>query len=146
MTRTNTIEYEVVDLMPKNITEGVLYVSIKFCVAIHLCCCGCGNRVVTPLSPAQWSVTFDGETVSLSPSVGSHELACASHYWIRKSKVRWSRPWDAEEISDGRKADRRAVMDHFDGPRPEERLPVAQVGPASRDVGRVSRSRRWFGR
>jgi uncharacterized protein DUF6527 len=113
--RVDSIEYDFVELMPKKLREGVLYISIEYATAVHLCFCGCQSRVVTPLSPAQWSVTFNGETVSLSPSVGNHDLECASHYWIRKNQVRWSRPWSGEEIAKGRAADRRALAAHFDG-------------------------------
>ena len=113
MTRATTIDYELVDLMPKELRENILYVSIEYATAIHLCCCGCKSRVVTPLSPAQWSVTFDGETVSLAPSVGSHELPCASHYWIRKGRIRWARHWAPHEVEKARAADRRDVRKHF---------------------------------
>jgi hypothetical protein len=113
--RLDSIEYEFVELMPKSLSEGVLYVSTAYATAVHLCCCGCGNRVVTPLSPAQWSITFDGDSISLTPSVGSHDLECASHYWIRKGKIRWSRTWSADEVAKGRDADRRDLSNHFSG-------------------------------
>lgn len=107
MTRYGTITHEFVELMPKQLTEGVLYVSISYATAVHLCFCGCKSRVVTPLSPAQWSITFNGETITLSPSVGSHDLNCASHYWIRRNEVRWSRRWTPDEVTRGRARDRR---------------------------------------
>ena len=75
-----TIEYEFVDLVPRELKEGTLYISIEFATATHKCFCGCGTEVVTPISPVGWQVKFDGETVSLSPSVGSWSLKCKSHY------------------------------------------------------------------
>jgi hypothetical protein len=49
-----------VEHFPSVMEPGVLYVSISYRTCGHLCCCGCGHEVVTPLSPAQWSVTYDG--------------------------------------------------------------------------------------
>jgi hypothetical protein len=145
MIRVDSIEYEFVGLMPKKLCEGVLYISIEYATAVHLCLCGCASRVVTPLSPAQWSVTFDGETVSLSPSVGNHDLECASHYWIRKNQVRWSRPWSDEEIAKGRAADRRAILDHFDDTRRDERSNAPDEQAAARGKTRRRRVRTFFG-
>ena len=31
-------------------------------------------------------------------AVGSWQLACRSHYWIRRNNVEWSRAFDDEEI------------------------------------------------
>jgi Family of unknown function (DUF6527) len=35
----------------------------------NLCCCGCGEKVVTPLRPTDWKLIFDGKTISLDPSL-----------------------------------------------------------------------------
>ncbi|WP_443070717.1 DUF6527 family protein [Streptomyces sp. NBC_01601] len=97
---------------------GVLYVSIPYRTCGHLCCCGCGHEVVTPLSPAQWSLTYDGESVSLTPSIGNWSLSCRSHYWIRDGRVRWSRRYSAAEIDENRDRDRRLLATITGGPRP----------------------------
>ena len=52
--------------------------SIPYATAVHLCACGCGNKVVTPFSPAEWQLTYDGDTVSLSPSIGNWQFPCKS--------------------------------------------------------------------
>jgi hypothetical protein len=52
MKRT-TLVLAFVDHMPEQLQEGVLYVSGRYALAMHLCCCGCGGEVVTPLSPAE---------------------------------------------------------------------------------------------
>lgn len=65
--------------------------------------CGCGNKVVTPLSPTEWELTFDGKNVSLNPSIGNWNFECKSHYWITKNKVRFARRWSDAEIAEGRK-------------------------------------------
>ena len=87
MIRYRQLEHRFVDDIPEPFDSGVLYVSIRYATAVHLCCCGCGREVVTPFSPAQWHLTFDGETVSLHPSIGSWNLPCRSHYVIRNGRV-----------------------------------------------------------
>jgi hypothetical protein len=89
---------------------GVLYVSISYLICGHLCCCGCGEEVITPLSPAGWSLTYNGDSVSLYPSVGNWSLNCNSHYWIRSGRVHWSRKFTPDEIVLNRARDRRALQ------------------------------------
>ncbi len=67
MSRIKTIKAEYVDAIPAAIADGVLYVSTEFGKAVHKCCCGCGQEVVTPLGPTGWSVTIDGGAVSVFP-------------------------------------------------------------------------------
>lgn len=83
------IKCEFVDSIPEKILPGILYVSIRFSTAIHLCACGCGHEVVTPISPRGWKILYDGETISLSPSIGNWNFRCKSHYWIRKNCIEW---------------------------------------------------------
>src|SRR5688572_12008813 len=83
------LSHRFVKSVPEQLEEGVLYVSIEYATAIHRCCCGCGNEVVTPLSPKDWKLTFDGESVSLSPSIGNWSFKCRSHYWIARNRIRW---------------------------------------------------------
>lgn len=84
--------------IPDSIKEGVLYISIEYGTAIHKCCCGCGGEVVTPLSPAGWQLIFNGETVSLSPSIGNWGLPCKSHYWITNNEIKWAPKWSKKRI------------------------------------------------
>ena len=93
MTRRKSLIHEFVDQIPEEPSPGVLYVSVSLATAVHQCCCGCGNEVVTPLSPTGWTLTFDGKSVSLSPSIGNWGFHCRSHYWISRDRVVWSRPW-----------------------------------------------------
>ena len=86
------------EYVPESLEEGVLYVSIPFATVLHLCCCGCGNEVVTPLDPTDWQLTFDGRSVSLSPSIGNWSFDCQSHYWINRNHVRWARQLSEKEI------------------------------------------------
>lgn len=65
-----------------------LYVSMDYRTAVHLCACGCGTKVVTPLGPNDWVLTFDG-TVTLRPSIGNGQQMCRSHYYIRHDRIDW---------------------------------------------------------
>ena len=97
------VESEFVEFIPADLTQGKLYVSMLYATTVHLCACGCGNKVVLPLSPAEWQLYFDGESVSLAPSVGNWEYPCRSHYWIRANKIRWAAPWTNAQIAAGRR-------------------------------------------
>jgi Family of unknown function (DUF6527) len=108
------ITYEFVEFIPKDREEGVLYISIPFATAVHNCFCGCGIKVVTPLSPVFWKLIFDGETASLSPSVGNWDFPCRSHYFVRRNIVVWEEDMTQEEIDWGRNRDRHLRERHFD--------------------------------
>ena len=96
------LQHKFVELMPSSLEEGILYISVEYAIAVHKCVCGCGNKVVTPLSPNDWEMTFDGETVSLYPSIGNWALECKSHYWITNNVVKHARKWSDSEILFGR--------------------------------------------
>ena len=95
-----TLTHKFVDSVPDTLEEGVLYVSVKFRTVIHSCCCGCGTQVVTPLSPSDWKLTFDGRSISLHPSVGNWKLPCRSHYWIKGNRVEWATDYYSEKDAD----------------------------------------------
>jgi hypothetical protein len=97
------LTHQFVEFMPEALEDGVLYVSLRFCLISHKCCCGCGEEVVLKLSPRDWRMTFDGETISISPSIGNWSLKCQSHYWIRKSRVTWAPKWSASRIEAARR-------------------------------------------
>lgn len=68
---------------------GILYICLECNVVLHLCPCGCGEKVVLPIAPNQWHFNYDGEGVTLSPSVGNFQFPCQSHYFIQNSQVIW---------------------------------------------------------
>lgn len=120
MTRVDVFSHLFVDRIPDSLEDRTLYISIGFATAVHRCACGCGHEVVTPLSPVDWALVFDGETVSLRPSIGNWSFPCQSHYWIVRNRVRWSRRWSAAEIERGREHDRTAKALRFgEGRRPK---------------------------
>lgn len=98
------VQHRFVEFIPDELEDGILYISIKYCTAIHKCVCGCGNEVVTPISPTDWRLTFDGKTISLNPSIGNWNFDCKSHYWITNNKIRFAEKWgDQENKNRGKK-------------------------------------------
>lgn len=98
-----TFKLQHVDYMPKELDPGILYVSEEFDIAMHLCACGCGSKVKTPLGPTEWSFTETQDGPSLRPSVGNWQQPCQSHYWIDRGEVLWSEKWTPEQIATGRR-------------------------------------------
>lgn len=111
------IELQHVHYMPKVLKPGVLYVSKEFGTAAHLCACGCGAKIRTPLGPTEWALEETDDGPTLRPSVGNWQQACQSHYWIYRGEVEWSDKWTPEQIAKGRRREaerRRAYYDALD--------------------------------
>ena len=113
MQRMTSLRHVFVEFIPDVLEDGVIYVSISYATAAHRCCCGCGYEVVTPISPTDWSLVFDGQTVTLYPSIGNWSFSCQSHYWIRLKKVIWARRWSHGEILNSRRQDVLAKERYF---------------------------------
>lgn len=142
MSRLSRLDPEFVVEIPRELAPAKLYISIAYATATHLCCCGCGNEVVTPLHPTRWRLTFDGESVSLNPSVGSWSLPCQSHYFIKNNHVRWAAHWSRDEIYAARARDQLATGDYFS--RGEDH--VAGQAPMHMDSGPNGKVRRLWRR
>lgn len=112
--KRETLTHEFVEYMPNDLKDGTIYVSMAFATVAHKCCCGCGNEAITPLSPTDWKLIFDGQSISLDPSIGNWNFACQSHYWIKRNKVKWAPRWSQEEINAGRAHDALAREGYFD--------------------------------
>lgn len=113
MKRETILTHEFVEYIPNDLKDGTVYVSINFATVLHKCCCGCGNEVVTPLSPTDWKIIFDGQSISLDPSIGNWNFACQSHYWIKSNRIKWAPQWTQEEITAGRACDSLAKERYF---------------------------------
>jgi hypothetical protein len=106
--------------MPKELKPGVLYVSEEFGIALHLCACGCGSKIKTPLGPTEWSFEETTKGPSLNPSVGNWQERCQSHYWIYRGEIEWAAKWSPKQIAAGRRYEekrRRAYFDALDRKR-----------------------------
>lgn len=140
----HTLSHEFVEFVPEHLQEGVLYVSTTYATAAHRCFCGCGREVVTPLSPTDWKLSFDGETVSLAPSVGNWSFPCRSHYWIDGNRVHWCGDLPQQLIDAGRARDRQLKNAYFGGRRPKS----PELGPAGSHPSPVANRERagWWSR
>jgi hypothetical protein len=107
------LRHEFVEFIPAVLEEGVVYVSTTYATAAHRCCCGCGHEVVTPLTPTDWTLSFDGATVSFNPSIGNWSFPCRSHYWIERNRVIPAPSWSTSQIEAGRDRDRWAKGLHY---------------------------------
>lgn len=106
--------HKFVKSAPDTLEDGVIYVSVEYASAMHKCCCGCGHEVVTPFSPTDWQLTFDGRSISLYPSIGNWSFKCQSHYWIRNNRVEWCPKWDnANAAKNSKMSSPRKVKESF---------------------------------
>lgn len=81
---------EFVDSIPKKIEQGKLYICINCNVIVHKCACGCGEKTVTPLHKNNgWIMKYDGQSITLRPSIGNFNINCKSHYFITENRVEW---------------------------------------------------------
>ena len=125
------LKHEFVEFVPEELELGTIYVSVRFATASHLCVCGCGNKVVTPIRPTDWKLIFDGKTVSLDPSIGNWSFPCQSHYFIRNNRVKWAPHWSKEQIERGR--DAHAKQNYFTA---EEAESITETNDAATKPGK----------
>jgi hypothetical protein len=107
------LKHEFVEFIPDQLEEDTIYVSIPYATVVHKCCCGCGTEVVTPLSPTDWTLNFDGESISLDPSIGNWSFDCKSHYWIWRDRVHWAERWSKKRIKLAQSFERAAEEMYF---------------------------------
>ncbi len=107
------MSHQFVEFIPEKLDSGVLYISPRYGTAAHKCCCGCGEEVITPLTPTDWSLRMDGNLVTLHPSIGNWSFNCQSHYWIRRSQIIWADQMSQQEIERGRANERASKQAYF---------------------------------
>lgn len=151
--RVNRVEHRFVEFVPEEMEPNTLYISTEYATVVHSCLCGCYQRVVTPLTPTDWHLTYDGETVSLSRSVGNWSFPCQSHYWIEHSRVHWAGTWSKAKIEANRASDLQVKRRYYDGGCLEPEPPVELSGehefasPTDEAPGGWRRRlRRWLSR
>jgi hypothetical protein len=94
-----------VENIPEQLDIGKLYISEEHDIAIHKCCCGCGEEVVTPLTPVDWRIVKGRDGVSLFPSIGNWSYQCKSHYVVRNNQVLWANQMSITQIDKIRQRD-----------------------------------------
>ena len=99
--------------MPKELEVGVLYVSEEFGAAAHLCACGCGSKIRTPLSPTEWCLEETDRGPTLRPSVGNWQQKCQSHYLITRGEINWANKWAPEQIIAGRRDEEERLCAYY---------------------------------
>ena len=108
------IKLQRVQYMPKELESGVLYASEEFGTAAHLCACGCGSKIRTPLDSTEWSLEETDKGPPLYPSIGNWQQACQSHYWIYLGEVKWANKWTPEQIAAGRRGEEERRRIYYD--------------------------------
>ncbi|MGP2715699.1 DUF6527 family protein [Serratia marcescens] len=111
--KTFTIKLVEVDSMPRELEPNILYYSERFGTASHLCACGCGAKIRTPIDVNEWSIVKTEQGPTLHPSVGNWQKECKSHYYIRKGKIVWCGAWTEKQIQEGRYREQQARIDHY---------------------------------
>jgi hypothetical protein len=92
MSRSSVVTYVFVDSTPESLQPETMYISTKYRAIVHLCLCGCGEKVLLNLDPHAWNFTFDGRSISIHESIGNVGLPCRSHYIVRRNRVTWLPP------------------------------------------------------
>jgi Family of unknown function (DUF6527) len=92
------ISPQYVDYIPRELEDGMLYISKQFQTASHRCCCGCGTKIVTPLRETEYTLLERNGLVSLLPSIG---------------RVVWASKMTQEQIRRGRAYDDALKEAHF---------------------------------
>lgn len=80
--------YQLVERIPKLLSNGVVYHSKEFEVGALLCACGCGHRV-SLLVPDSHQITSVGGLATVRPSIAVCDAHCKSHYYINAGRVEW---------------------------------------------------------
>ena len=80
--RKKKLKHLFVDSIPATLQAGVVYVCLKHNIVSHLCACGCGRRIDTPIDPDELKLSYNGKGISLFPSIGNWDIPCHSHYFI----------------------------------------------------------------
>lgn len=135
MLRHTRLEHRFVQYIPEQLEPGVIYISMEYATAAHTCCCGCGEQVITPFTPTDWKLTFDGETISLWPSIGNWNFRCRSHYIIRNSRAMGAEPWEDLQVDHARLLDNKRKQKYCDKDRSDARQPDPSSKPCAEPQG-----------
>lgn len=135
--RSDEMKYLRVDTIPETLEPSVVYVSERFAMAAHLCACGCGVEVPVEIGPGKWSVRFDGDRITMHPSIGNGSHPCKSHYFITNGRVEWAGTYTPEMIASARRRD---------NPRAHPEVVPVYVSPWKRLTSWMQRLTSWVRR
>lgn len=133
-----------VECFPRPLEAGILYFSERFSGAAHACACGCGNEVITPISPVQWRITQNSRGASLRPSIGNWNFPCRSHYWIIDGAVHWSTEMSEGDIRAGRAYNAALRERYFKGKNAEGSPVAPQPAPLTDRRGLLTQLIDWL--
>jgi Family of unknown function (DUF6527) len=133
--RRSSFRHTFVEFIPDELEDGVIYISITYATVVHACACGCGEEVVTPLTPTDWTLVFDGDSVSLDPSIGNWGFSCRSHYWLRSGHTIWAPQWAQQRVQAARINDRKTRSEFYSVPRPTYAEGLEEAGERTRRSG-----------
>lgn len=108
MPPTDRFTHGCEEFLPDELDEGVLYVSLRYSIVVHLCACGCRTKVFCALDPSDYKITFDGQSISMWPSIGNWDFHCRSHYIIRRGQVQWVPAISYAAVTAGSRSDKKA--------------------------------------
>lgn len=83
-----SVSVQLVEIIPEDMEQDVLYYSEEYNGVNHLCLCGCGKSSFLPINNKElpthgWNIDFTTKgKVTLSPSILNSGLDCKSHYII----------------------------------------------------------------
>lgn len=98
--------YQLVNVRPRELEYGVIYISQRYNIAIHLCACGCGLDVPTQLGRGGWNVQIgEGNEISVLASIGNWSFPCRSHYIIQRGAIQWAGDYTPDMVAAARLAD-----------------------------------------
>ena len=83
-----TYSYMVVERIPDDLKEGIVYHNVEFELAAMLCACGCGHRVDL-LVPDSHQISSASGLATIRPSVAVCDAPCKSHFFITGGRVEW---------------------------------------------------------
>ncbi len=138
-----TLGHRFVRFIPDELEDETLYVSMEFATAVHKCCCGCGGKVVTPLTPTDWKLIFNGVSVSLKPSVNNSGFECESHYFVSQNSVVWAPRVQPRQLGTLRLKDRLAKDAYYEADDNDREPPFPAMQPSRRS--RLTKLLRWLG-
>lgn len=132
--KTRRMTHQFVESLPEPLSAGVLYVTNDRDLAAHLCACGCGKEVITPLSPTGWRLKLTPRGASLEPSIGNWSFPCRSHYVVRAGEVQVASDMPQWAIEQGRARDQSQRVKYYE----ERATGVAASSPIERHLGKPS--------